>query len=232
MGGRPSLELAASAGRSIVEMEEYFRAAIADRRRAPAGDLLSSMIGAEEQGAILCEQELLSTCVMVLFGGHETTTNLIGNGALALLDNPAELDALRASPALVEGAVEELLRYDSPVQRMGRVALEDLEIRGATLRKGDRVFLMLGAANRDPAVFADPDRLDLRRAHVRHLSFGMGAHYCVGAALGRLEAQLALSALARRFPRMARAGGELTWIDNATVRGVTSLSLVLDPARS
>ena len=232
MGGRPSLSVAAPAVRSIVEMEHYFRAAIAERRRAPTSDLLSSMIEAEEQGTILSEQELLSTCVMVLFGGHETTTNLIGNGLLALLDHPAEWSALRASPALVEGAVEELLRYDSPVQRMGRIALEDLEIRGVTLRKGDRLFLMLGAANRDPAVFADPDRLDLHRAHVRHLSFGMGAHYCVGAALGRLEAQLALSALARRFPRVARAEGELTWIDNATVRGVKSIPLVLDPARS
>ncbi len=135
-------------------------------------------------------------------------------------------------PALVEGAVEELLRYDCPVQRMGRIALEDLEIRGVTVAKGDRLFLMMGAANRDPAVFADPDRLDLHRAHVRHLSFGMGAHYCVGAALGRLEAELALSAVARRFPGAARADGELTWIDNATVRGVTSLPLVLDPARS
>jgi cytochrome P450 len=227
MGARPSMDVAARSVRSIVEMEEYFRAAIVARRRAPTGDLLSSLLAAEEQGAILSEQELLSTCVMVLFGGHETTTNLIGNSVLALLAHPAELDALRSSPSIPEGAVEELLRYDSPVQRMGRVVLEDLEIRGATLRKGDRVFLMLGAANRDPAVFADPDRLDLRRARGRHLSFGMGAHYCVGAALGRLEAELALGALVRRFPRLARAGGELTWLDNATVRGVTSLPVVL-----
>ena len=232
MGARLSLEVAAAAARSISEMEDYFRAALAERRRAPSDDLLSLLLAAEEQGAILSEQELLSTCVMVLFGGHETSTNLIGNGALALLENPAELAALRASPALLADAVEEIVRYDSPVQRMGRVVLEDLELRGATLRKGDRVFLMLGAANRDPAVFTDPDKLDLRRAHGRHLSFGMGAHYCVGAALGRLEAQIALGALVQRFPDLARAEGDLLWLDNATVRGVTSLPVVLGSALS
>jgi cytochrome P450 len=225
--GRPSMANAEIALRSVIEMERYFRAILEERRRAPRDDLLSSLLGAEDQGQFLSEQELVSTCTMVLFGGHETTTNLIGTGVLSLLNNPGELEALRDAPALAANAIEELLRYDSPIQRQGRIAKEDMEIGGLQIPKGHRVFLVLGAANRDETQFPDPDRLDIRRADVRHLSFGMGAHYCVGAALARIEAQVTITSLLRRFPKLSLARAEIDWLDNWTIRGPKSLSLNL-----
>lgn len=225
--GRRTMEIARVAAEGVREMEDYLRAALAERRARPGHDLLSRLLAAEEEGAILGEQELLSTCCTVLFGGHETTTNLIGNAVLALLRSPAELDALRAGRAPIEGAVEELMRYDGPIQRMGRTAREDMEIRGREIKKGDLVFLSLGSANRDPAHFPDPDRLDLRRADVRHLGFGMGAHYCIGAALGRLEAQISLEAFARRFPRAELAPGPLSWLPTFSIRGLHALPVLL-----
>jgi cytochrome P450 len=226
---RMSMEIAAAASASVHELEEYFRVHLDDHRAHPRDDLLGSLLAADEKGSFLDERELLATCIMVLFGGHETTTNLIGNGVLALVANPAELDALRRSPELFPGAVEELLRYDSPVQRMGRVAVEPIDLAGARIEKGDRVYLMIGAANRDPRAFPDPDRLDVRRSEVKHLSFGLGAHFCVGASLARLEAEVVWSALFRRFPALAVVPTPLHWIDNFTVRGVESLPVKLSP---
>jgi cytochrome P450 len=225
--GRPSMESAGQALQSVLEMERYFRAILAERRRAPREDLLSSLLSAEDQGQFLNEQELLSTCTMVLFGGHETTTNQIGTGVLSLLNNPDQLEALRDAPELAANAIEELLRYDSPVQRQGRIALQDLTIQGQQISKGDRVFLVLGAAHRDEAQFPDPDRLDIRRADVRHLAFGMGAHYCVGAALARIEAQVTITSLLRRFPRLSLASAKVDWLDNLTIRGPRALPLTL-----
>lgn len=227
--GRPTLEIAMATLNAVVEMEDYFRGVIAVRRKSPGSDLLSQLLLAEEQGAILGEQELLSTCCMLLFGGHETTKNLIGNGLLALLSNPGAREALRASPELLGPAVEELLRYDAPVQWMSRVALDDIEIAGARIPKGNRVFLMLGAANRDPAHFPDPDRLDFHRTDIRHISFGLGIHYCVGAALARVEAQSVISLFLRRFPGAELSPEPLRWRQSPGIRGLVSLPVVLAP---
>jgi len=221
--GRPTLERAELAARAIVDMEAYFRDALAARRRAPGDDLLSMLVGAEEGGVFLAEQEILSTCTMLLFGGHETTTNLIANAMHVLLAHPAELARLRADPEALPGAIEEVLRFESPVQRMGRVAREDLEIAGVRIPAKSRVYLFMGAAHRDPAQFPDPDRLDVTRADVRHFSFGLGAHYCIGAALGRMEAHAALAELLRRFPGMRPAYEEPAWNDNITIRGLATL---------
>lgn len=216
---RPSLERAETATRSVVAMEDYFRDAIAERRRKPTDDLLGMLATTEE----LTDQELLSTCAMLLFGGHETTTNLIANGLHALLAHPAELARLRSAPEAMPGAVEELLRFESPVQRMGRVASEELVVAGVRIPAGERVFLVIGAANRDPAAFVEPDRLDVMRSDVRHLSLGLGAHYCIGASLGRMEAQIALGELLSRYRTIEPAYEEPTWHDNATIRGLAAL---------
>jgi hypothetical protein len=229
--GRPTLVEVEGALGAILEFEDYFRPLIARRRTQPGNDLLSALVQAEEQGNLLSEQEVLSTCTLVLFAGHETTTNLIGNGLLALLRHPDQWELLRGAPELLPDAVEELLRYDSPVQFTNRMAAVDMEFGGHTFRKGDRVMLMIAAANRDPAQFSEPDRLDVRRKELRHQSFGMGPHYCVGAALGRVEAQETFAALLRRFPRMQVApGASPKWADNVGFRGLQSLPVVLEPA--
>jgi pimeloyl-[acyl-carrier protein] synthase len=204
----------------------YFRRSIAERRAAPTGDLLSALVAAEEAGDKLSEGELLSTCVLLLLAGFETTVNLIGNGVRALLAHPDQLRRLRAEPDLIESAVEELARHDSPVQCLRRIAAVDIELGDRTIRKGDLVVPILGAANRDPAQFPDPDRLDLGRADNRHLVFGFGAHYCLGASLGRLEAQLAIGTLLRRFPDLALAGDRAEYRQGLTFRGLVSLPLV------
>ncbi len=228
--GRPTLAEVEGALGAILEFEDYFRPLLAQRRAQPGSDLLSALVQAEEQGNLLTEQEVLSTCTLVLFAGHETTTNLIGNGLLALLRHPDQWELLRGAPELLPDAVEELLRYDSPVQFTNRVAAVDLEFAGHTFRKGDRVMLMMAAANRDPAQFSEPDRLDVRREELRHQSFGMGPHYCVGAALARVEAQEAFGALQRRFPHMQVAPGVVPeWADNVGFRGLQSLPVVLKP---
>src|ERR1051326_6972257 len=168
------------------------------RGNSHAGVLTAALIDAYE-GGTLSREDMLAQCVMLLFAGHETTTNLIGNGLLALLRHPAELDRLRSEPILIESAVEELLRFDSPTQATFRSVAEDFELRGEQLRRGDHVLLMLGSANRDPEQFDDPDTLDLARRDNRHLAFSQGPHFCLGAALARLEAQLAVWAVLQRF---------------------------------
>jgi cytochrome P450 len=231
---RATMDLAVAASDAVVEMEAYFREVVEARRRAPGEDLLSQLLAAREEGRLLSDDELLSTCSMLLFGGHETTSNLIANGVLSLLRNPAQLLRLRGVAAGGDAAawglaLDELLRFDSPVQRMGRIAREPIEMGGATIPEGDRVFLVMGAAHRDERAFLDPDRLDLDRGGAKPLSFGLGAHYCVGAALGRMEAEIAIGELLRRAPRLALAGTEkdLRWLDNATVRGVERLPVTV-----
>src|SRR5262245_47820237 len=181
----------------------YFRGLLAERRRAPRDDLLSAMLAAEEDGRALDEADLLSLCALLLAAGHETTTNLIGNAVLALLRHPDERKRLADEPALMPGAVEEFLRFDSPVQVTDRVVTEDLEFRGRRFRRGQLVVCLLGAANHDPARFPEPDRLDVTRADRGHLAFGLGPHVCLGAPLARLEAELALAGLLRRFPHFS-----------------------------
>jgi cytochrome P450 len=176
-------------------------------RRAPREDILSSLVAAHDEGGQLSTDELSSIAMLLLAAGFETTVNLLGNGAVLLLRHPDQLDLLRAQPQRWANAVEEILRYDSPVQRTMRVALRDTELAGRRIRAGRLIVLLLGGANRDPAVFVDPDRFDVQRAQAReHLSFSSGIHYCVGAALARVEGEVGLQALFRRFPDLAMAG--------------------------
>jgi cytochrome P450 len=183
------------------------------------------MLGAREADENLNDEEILATATLVLGAGHETTTNLIGNGVLALLRHPAELARLRGAPGLLEPAVEELLRFDAPVQATSRVATSSLSLGGVTIPPREEIGLLLGAANRDPDAFRDPDRLDLGRADDRHVSFGFGIHFCLGAGLARLEAQRATGSLLSRAPRLEPAFDEaaLAWRPGWLLRGVTSL---------
>jgi cytochrome P450 len=188
-------------------LRAYFEDLIRDRRDHPDDTLLSALIAAEEEGDRLSFDELVSTCVLLLVAGFETTVNLIGNGTRALIDAPKEWERLSSDPTMVAGAVEELLRYDSPVQATSRVATQDIEIEGTTLHEGDQVIVAIGGANRDPATFADPDTLDVGRPEAnRHLSFSLGIHHCLGAGLARLEGRIAFEELTRRFPPLVLAG--------------------------
>jgi len=208
---------------AFVELSSYLRRVFAERRRQPRDDLISALVAVEDGGETLGEAELLSLTGLILGAGHETTTNLIANGVLALLRNPAERRRLQDDPALIDSAVEELLRYDSPVQMTDRVALEDGEIAGKRVRRGVLVALVLGAANRDPERFRDPDRLDLGRVDNRHLAFGHGAHFCLGAALARAEAGIAIAALLRHFPDLHGETTPREWRRSLVLRGPTSL---------
>ena len=199
------------------------------RRRAPRDDLISALVAAEEAGDRLGADELLTTVVLLLTAGHETTMNLIGNGLLALLRNPDQLETLRSRPDLMPWAVEELLRYDSPVRLTVRTATADTTLAGETVRAGEQVVAMLDAANHDPAVFASPDTLDVRRDAHRHVAFGAGAHYCLGAALARAEAQIALSALIA-LPELELAIEEPVWRPLVTFHALQALPVACRPA--
>jgi cytochrome P450 len=204
-------------------LAEYFRGLIAERRATPREDMLSALIAAEEAGDKLNEEELLATCILLLVAGHETTVNLIGNGTLALLRHPAELRKLRDDPGLVASAVEELLRFDGPVQRTARIPSEDVTIDGRTIGKGEMVMPFLGAADRDPAQFPDPDRLDITRGDNRHIAFGMGIHFCLGAPLARMEGQIAISTLLGRLPKLTLATDRPRFRQSLTLRGLETL---------
>lgn len=211
---------------SMAEFMEYFRGKIAEARKNPKDDLLSAMAHAEEQGDMLSEDELLANCVLLLAAGHETTTNLIGNGTLALLRNPDQKEKLQADPSLIVSAVEELLRYDSPVQLTGRVTKEEVELGGKRIGKGQEALVIMGAANRDPERFPDPDRLDITRQDNRHLSFGQGPHFCLGAPLARLEGQIAISTLLRRMPNLRLETEELRWQQTQALHGLKALPVI------
>jgi len=220
------LERAAAA---IDHFADYLGHLIAARRREPRADLLSAMIAAEEQGDKLSQDELVANTMLLLNAGHETTTNLIGNGTLALLRSPGELDRLRRDPALLPGAVEELLRYDSPVQMTGRTARSERRIGGATIEPGQQAVVLIGSANHDSVRFADPDRLDVRRGDDGHLSFGGGSHYCLGASLARLEGQIAIGAIVSKLPELRLAAEEPEWRETLTLRGLKSLPVEFQP---
>jgi cytochrome P450 len=209
----------------------YFRALADERRQRPGPDLLSGLVQAEEAGDRLNERELLATCLLLYVAGHETTVNLVGNGLLAILRHPEERRRLEADPTLLPAAVEELLRYDGPVQRTGRMAAVDAEIAGVPIPAGALVLGLVGAANRDPAHFAEPDRLDLERDEPGHLAFGAGIHYCLGASLARLEAQVAIGAILRRFPALTLAVERPIWRPSSTLRGLESLPVALGRER-
>lgn len=228
MGARQVTPEGLAAGLAAIgELEKYFRDLLAQRRRSPTRreDLLTGLLEAQEQGSILDEQELLSTCAMILFGGHETAINLIANAIWLLARHPQEQSMLRANPAAIPQAIEEMLRIESPFQRMGRLAGEDLVLHGQTIRKGQIVALVIGAANRDETQFANPDMLDIQRTDNRHLAFGYGSHFCVGVTLGRLEGQLAIEGLLRALPRFSLGTEPPTRLDHLNARGFKRLYL-------
>jgi len=207
-------------------MIAYFQNAIQEQRRFPKDGLVRSFMNAEVDGDRFHEDEIVANCILTMVGGLETTTNLIGNGMLALLRNPSELARLREQPSVIPTAVEELLRYESPSQHTARLAPEDLVMGGKQIQKRQAVIAVMGAANRDPERFPDPDRLDLTRTPNRHVAFGWGAHFCFGAALARMEGQIAFDLLTRRFPKLRLQGeAELVWRDNLGLRGLTALPL-------
>ena len=209
-----------AAQQAIHGLTSYFREAVAVRRKQKVNDLISLLMEIEEDGDVLTEEELYAQCVMLLFGGHETTRNLIGNGLYTLLRHPQQAAELRDNPELVRSAVEELLRYESPVQYTGRMVLEDFDFCGVPARRGQEIIFMLGAANRDGSQFRDPDCLDLKRAKNPHLAFGAGAHFCIGNQLARLEGQVAILKILQEFPRMRSVLAEPEWLPNFSFRGL------------
>jgi cytochrome P450 PksS len=206
----------------------YLRRLFAQRRARPHDDLITALVQAEEAGDRLSEDELLAMAVILLVAGHETTINLIGNGTLALMQHPEQLNRLRQNPALIHSAIEELLRYTSPVDMATeRFAREDVAIGGVTIPRGDQVLAVLGSANRDERQFQHPDTLDITREPNKHLAFGQGIHYCLGAPLARLEAQIAMNTLLYRLPNLRLKGAPeaLHWRKGLFIRGLDRLPL-------
>jgi cytochrome P450 len=208
---------------AVKASREYFRGLVAERRKSLGSDLISALIAAEDEGDKLSEGELLSTCTLLLIAGHETTVNLIGNGVLQLLQHPDELAKFRANPDLAPTVVEEVLRYDPPVQFDGRICVETAEVAGVTIQPGEFVMQLIGAANRDPSVFTDPGRFDITRGASNHIAFGYGIHFCLGAPLARLEGQIALRSLTQRFPKLRMESNELRYKNQITIRGLAEL---------
>lgn len=207
-------------------LNDYLRELIHARRSAPGEDLMSGLVAVEESGDQLTEDEIVSTCNLLLIAGHETTVNLIANATLAMLRHPAEWVALAADPSRVSAVIEETMRYDPPVQLVGRIAGEDMRIGDITVPAGDTMLLMLAAAHRDPAVNERPDEFDPDREGIRHIGFGKGPHFCLGAPLARLEASVALSAVTARFPH-ARLAAEPEYKANLTLRGMSTFSVAI-----
>ncbi|MGW5008112.1 cytochrome P450 [Streptomyces parvulus] len=223
----PSEETAAKAVRASLDFSEYLRGLIADRREKPGDDLISGLIAAhDEDDDRLTEQEMISTCVLLLNAGHEATVNATGNGWLALFRNPDQLAALRADHTLVPTAVEELMRYDTPLQMFERWVLDEIEIDGTVVPRGAEVALLFGSANHDPAVFSDPGRLDLARRDNPHISFSAGIHYCIGAPLARIELAASMTSLLERAPTL-RPAAEPERTPNFVMRGLTALPVCL-----
>lgn len=214
---------------AVVAMAEYFRGLLAQRRAAPTNDLLTALTTATDEGEPMSDDEAVANAMVLLFAGNETTTNFISTATLALIDHPQAQARLREHPDLMRSAVEELLRYDGPILSMVRIVREPHRLGDCDLKAGERVFAMIGAANRDPSVFAEPNGLNLTRKPNRHLQFGRGIHFCLGAALARLEAGIALRELLRRFPRieLAQARDSLGWMNALLMRGPISLPLSL-----
>jgi cytochrome P450 len=219
---KPAPEVLMSSQDALLALQDYFRSTFRRRRVEPRDDLISALVAAEEAGERLTEEELISTCVTLLIGGHETTTYLISSGVLALIQHPEQLRKLRVNPDGARMAVEEMLRYEGPFQRNRRLATEAVELDGHLIQKGQLLVQMLGAANRDPAVFPNPDSFDIERHPNRHVSFGHGPHFCIGAPLARLEAPIAINALLRRLPNLELATDELAW-KNTVFRGLERL---------
>ena len=212
---------------ALIAMTDFFRKAVAERRRNKGNDLISLLIDIEEDGEVLTEEELYAQCIALLFAGHETTRNLIGNGMYTLLKHPQETAELREKPELIRSAVEEILRYESPVQFTARVLKEDIEVCGQRIPKKWSILCMLGAANRDPKQFKEPNQLDLKRLNNQHLAFSAGPHFCIGNQLARLEGQIALLNLVQRFPEMRLTGPPPEWAPTFGFRGLKSLAVII-----
>ena len=226
---RDASEKYARAAAATREMAAIFRELVTARRAAPQNDLLTELVRLDDAGDRLSEDELVAMCILLLFAGHETTTHHLANGLRALMAFPEELERLRDNAALAPAAVEELLRYDGPIGAQVRIVLEPHELHGKALRAGDRVFILMNAANRDPRAYDEPDRLDLARNGVPHLTFGFGAHLCLGFPLARLEGQVALPAMLARWRRIEIAAPALDWMDSMVLRGMKALPLQVAP---
>jgi cytochrome P450 len=213
--------------RSLEEMTAYFREAVRRQAEEPTEGLVNALASAEVNGDRFSEEEVVANIIVTMVGGLETTTNLIGNGLLSLLRNPAELERLRRDPELIPSAVEELLRYESPSQHTARLAPDDLELGGQRIRRRQAVIAVMGAANRDPERFPDPDRLDLGRQDNRHVAFGWAGHFCFGAPLARIEGQIAFRTLLSRFPELRLEPQPLAWRENLGLRGLVALPVSL-----
>jgi cytochrome P450 len=219
------------ANRAAYELDNYFRGVIQARRLEPRDDLISTLVATEEAGDKLTQDELLVMLRLLLIAGNETTTNLIGNGMLALLRHPDQLQKLHEHPDLMDTAVEEMLRYDTTVQLDFRAALEDVEIGGQHIAKGQGIMLLLGAANHDPEVFHDPEQFDITRREASHLAFGRGVHHCLGAPLARTEARLAFTGLLERFSEIHLLTEHPPFKDNVVLRGLQALPIGATPVR-
>jgi cytochrome P450 len=215
--------------RALADVRAFFADEIEKRRQNPTDDLIGVLVTAHEESESLSASELLAFVILLLLAGNETTTNLIGNGMLALAQNPAQLDLLRQDPALMPYAIEEMLRYDGPVQSTARHPNEEVEVAGTVLKPGTMVIVMIAAANRDPAQFADPDRFDITRALNEHLAFGDGIHYCLGAALARMEGAIAFGIALERFPRLrlAEPSAPITYKGSYFLRGIATLPMAI-----
>jgi cytochrome P450 len=211
--------------RTLDAMGDYFRRAIRDQKKNPSGGLISALVNAELNGERLSEESIVANSILLMVGGQETTPNLIGNGMLSLLRNPDQLRMLRADLALMPSAIEELLRYEAPSQHTTRVAAFDMELGGKQIRKGESVIAVMGAANRDPEKFAEPDRLDITRKDNKHLAFGAGNHYCFGAPLGRLEGSIALHTIFSSVGQLHLTPSPAIWRENVGLRGLAALNL-------
>ena len=222
-----TVEQARAAQDALVALTDFFRKTVAERRRNKGNDLISLLIDIEEEGEVLTEEELYAQCIALLFAGHETTRNLIGNGMYTLLQHPQETAELRENPEMIRSAVEEILRYESPVQFTARVLKEDIEVCGQRIPKRWSILCMLGAANRDPKQFKDPNQLNLKRLNNQHLAFSAGPHFCIGSQLARLEGQIAILNLLQRFPQMKLTGPRPEWASTFGFRGLKSLPVIM-----
>jgi len=227
-GGAVTVDVARRAQESVSEATDYLMALADARRRQPQDDLMSALVEVAEDGDRLTEHELVAMCVLLFFAGFETTEGLIGNGLLALMNHPDQMSQLDADPGLIGPAVEEFLRYNNSVQRQSRVAGEDFMIGNKLIREGDYVAMFIGAANRDPEQFPEPDRLDITRDPNRHVAFGHGIHSCLGGPLARVEGQIAISTILERFPEMRLISEELEWEHLVAIRKLKALRVSLE----
>jgi pimeloyl-[acyl-carrier protein] synthase len=220
-----SRKVLANGNETTIKLLDYFKELIKKRKFNPQEDLISMLIKEEQQGDKLTDEELLATCILLVIAGHETTVNLISNSVLSILNHPEQFMKLKENPMLIEMAVEEFLRFESPTQMTARVASEDIEINQNTIKKGEHVYILLGAVNRDPKKFIDPNVLDITRNPNPHLAFGYGVHFCLGSSLARLESQIAINTLLKRMPNLQLATSDLKWRKLISFRSLNELQV-------